>query len=193
MPSGLQHPLDGAIVAAYLVCGWMCWRTAKVVSRANARPAPGFWHVTSALCLTLAAFKAFAIQQLAGGWIRQVLRAQGWYAGRRPVQAAAIYIVVSLTVLGMLWLTRGRRRQRLHETDSNLVGLIAVLLLASFVLIRGISLHYVDEVLYRLPGLGALMNVAIELLLIGVLAVVAWRTARIRSVSGARRVTGRVR
>lgn len=76
---------------------------------------------------------------------RRAAGSEGWYGGRRPVQAAFILAILGLTLAlsACVWRLAGSRTPRLR------VPLLLFLALLGYVVIRTISLHQVDAYLNR--------------------------------------------
>lgn len=107
-----------------------------------------------------------------GGHAAQVGRTlahdEGWYQGRRRVQAIVILgvAVVSLfAAAAAIWLTRNQ--------PASIRGLVVLLVvLAGFIAIRTISLHQVDGYLYSHVAGDLTLGTTVEVIVVG--AMVVW-------------------
>lgn len=115
-------------------------------------------------------------------WMREALHAGGWYELRRPLQAATL--VALLTVSAMVFKTTSRTSLWAQPEQPPVadklagVGMTLLLLVLS---LRFVSLHYTDEMLnLRMagPSLGRWLEMA-GLVLVSSGAF--WRLARIQS------------
>ena len=93
--------------------------------------------------------KAFGIEGLVAGAGRALARADGFYAGRRPFQAAAILALLGLLSYGLRW---ARRRLGRHEVPLQLAA-CCVIALVAFIAARAVSFHYLDKLLALGPGI----------------------------------------
>ncbi|NDY91270.1 hypothetical protein [Ideonella livida] len=128
----------GLAAVLYALAWWACvWRAGRHEATR------WMWMGMAVLLLCLAmALQLQGLERLTGN-ARALAHAEGWYAQRRPVQAAL------LVVLGLgVW--RARRllpRLATATGPQDRAAGMAALLLAVFVLGRAISLHHVDAVL----------------------------------------------
>jgi hypothetical protein len=185
---------DGLRSAGYalaaLSCAAVAWRRWRCAGawRAASRPAFGeplstlwrggrgewrvvaFWVVLAAALALLGVGRAFEL----GPWLtdrgREIAEAQGWYEDRRAVQAPAVEAVLAGgaagVALGLLWWLRAASRE--HP-----LAFMAIVYLVTFVLVRAISLHAVDRVLYTDRFAGVRPNAVLELAGIGLMLLAA--------------------
>lgn len=123
-----------------------------------------------------------------GNWIadegRTYARDHGWYPERRPLQRAANYAIFvagacALVATAVIWRAYWR---------SHLLPACLLIVLATFVAIRTVSYHYVDQALYNHPFHGVRANSAIELGLTSAIALTALVSASSLRAANARRV-----
>lgn len=129
----------------------------------------------AAIAVLAAVAETFAL----GGWAAHVGRTlahdEGWYQGRRRVQAAvivALAIFSAVAAVAAVWVTRFQ-----SATIRGLVFLMVVL--GGYVAIRTISLHQVDAYLYSDIGGTLTLGTAIEVALVA--AMVLWLLGSSRS------------
>jgi MFS family permease len=148
-------------VVAYLVaavcCGRAAWREPTPGGRRRSRPAI-FWLSLSAMMVLLGLNKQLDLQSFFTFVGRRVLTTNGWYQGRRHLQAIFIGGIAAacLVLLGIsLWFARRSLRHRWLA----LIGMASVM---GFVVIRAASFHHVDALLASRLG-GMKWNWIIEL------------------------------
>ena len=198
---GDPTPIGWFTVFAYLVAGLSClanWR-GELRSRRQGIPAnPTFWLVLSILLLLLGINKQLDLQTLLQNIGRQMSKDQGWYMRRRDYQ---VLFIGSLCAAGIIAITALAWSIRNHLKRS-LVGLIGVVFLYVFVMVRATSIHHLDAFLVSGPA-GIRWNWILELggiAIVGLGALLAWklrtqamaragRSRDTREPTGARRYT----
>lgn len=131
------------------------------------------WLAVAFVMTCLCFNKQLDLQTLFTDLARVIAKEQGWYEGRRSVQLAFILLVLGGAVAFGGWLGW---RFRFLWRDRWLL-LAGLLFLLSFVAIRAVSFHHIDEFLGR-RVFGFKMNWALELTGIGLVcaaAVMEWR------------------
>jgi hypothetical protein len=105
---------------------------------------------------------------------RRLAWSEGWYHGRRPLQAAVIFAiaVVGMVVAAVVvWRLRGRQ-------PSVLVAARAVSMLVVLTAARLVSLHSLDRVLHRRLNSRVTVAAVMELGLLAVLVAAAVRATQ---------------
>jgi hypothetical protein len=133
----------GAVVASCLLA------MAAAVARRQIR-----WHVVgwSALALlftVLAAMRVFAIEELLREELRLLLRAEGAYDNRRDLQGpvfAALFLTAAM--IGGFWTFHISRTIRGRRNIAALVAIASGCTLLFLLMLRIVSLHSVDQLLY---------------------------------------------
>jgi hypothetical protein len=133
----------GAVVAACLLA------LAAALARRQIR-----WHLVgwSALALlfgVLAAMRVFAIEELLREELRLLLRAEGTYDNRRALQGpvfAALFIAAA--VIGGFWTFHISRTIRGRRNIAAMVAIASGSTLVFLMMMRIVSLHSVDQLLY---------------------------------------------
>lgn len=128
--------------AALVVVGILVWRHAWSL-RAAARPLRTFWWVTGGVLLILGITQQLGLQSLVTDVGRELLREQGWWEGRRQIQAAIVGLaaVVAVVVVAVAAYALGAEWRRCG------IALLGLGWLAAFIVVRAASSHQVDEVL----------------------------------------------
>lgn len=164
-------------VAAY-ACGavWAVLASksgAKTGNRVQARQRSRLWLVVAVAMACLCLNKQLDLQTLLTDIGRGLAKDQGWYDQRRSFQKGFVLVVLgSAAAFGgwFMW------RFHLFWRGHNLL-LAGALFLLTFVVVRAISFHHIDEFLGR-EVIGVRMNWALELsgiALINLAAVREWR------------------
>ena len=102
------------------------------------------WQIESILLLILAANTALDGLGRLTAFFRATAMAGGWYASRAPDQArlivALLTVLVVAAAIAIFWAHAVSR--------SALFALLMSLLLVTFVLVRAVSLHAVDQIIF---------------------------------------------
>jgi hypothetical protein len=167
---------NGLRICGYVAVAILCF----VAARREDRDAPGswppFWILTGFIFLAMAIGRAGDLADLMTEAMRERARSQGWYDRRRHVQGlvvAGLGCGWLISVLLALWRVPARRRRYLPMV-------VVVLTVGFYALIRIVSLHQVDGLLYRRRAVGVRYGTLIEFGLLGVAAACAIWTPRRR-------------
>lgn len=142
----------------------------------------GLWRWHTVLLWLMATSSLVQGDMLFVIWMREVLQTAGWYDARRPLQAAALVALMTVSTVAikkMLPINLWAQPERRPMADKLAMSGMALLLLV--LSLRFVSLHYTDAMLnLRLagPSLGRWLEMA-GLVLVG--AGAFWRLARIQS------------
>jgi hypothetical protein len=165
---------NGLRALAYLAAGVLCLlASTREPEGSDARfrqLVRAFWLGLAAMLVVLAFSRMFDL----GPWLtdtgRDIAEAQGWYDERRRLQSRAVQGIVLLgaggVFLGVLWFFRAAYRE--HP-----IAFIATVYIVCFVLVRAISWHPVDSLLYNHPIEGVRINALLELAGIALMMVAA--------------------
>lgn len=162
---------NGLRVAAYAVAALLCVAAAvRERSVSNNWRVPAFWFAIAAVMFVLAASRMVELGPLISEEGREFAKDRGWYDDRREYQRLAVEGIAAggflLGAAGFVWLFASAARQYP-------LALIAVVFLVCYVLVRAISLHQVDAVLYNRPIEGIRINALLELAGIALMSVAA--------------------
>jgi hypothetical protein len=128
-----------------------------------------YWAGAACLLLSFALLKLGGVEQVVQQTGREFADRGGIYDVRRSYQAA---LVLAIAVSGVVWLAGFIIALRQEKLWRLLPGLVAVTSLGCYVLVRAVSYHNLDTVLYRRASLGvqnsALIEVTLIALVIGV-------------------------
>jgi hypothetical protein len=131
------------------------------------------WLAVAFLMACLCINKQLDLQSLFTDIARVIAKEQGWYAERRGVQKAFILLVVGgAAAFGAWFMWRFQEFWRHHK-----LLLAGLLFLLTFIVVRAISFHHVDEFLGS-ELVGVRMNWALELTGIGLVCLAAIREWR---------------
>jgi hypothetical protein len=162
------HGLAVAVVAAFdgiaaALCLAASWRARQQsltspdpVEATRSRLLARFWIGVTLGLMVLGAARAFDLQMVTIDALRHAAQNEGWYAGRRPVQALLVLLAVGALALVALAIRRVLRPV-MARLRWALVGLAVV---ATCVVVREISFHYTDAVLSGGPHAGWLLELA---------------------------------
>ena len=142
-------------VIAYVAGAYLCGRAYR---RSHQKPERRAWLLLAVGMLALGLNKQLDLQTALTEAGRSVAVQQGWYEGRRVVQAAFVLAVAAFALLVAAWLWLQARRGSVALRRA-FIGAVA---LGAFVVIRAASFHHVDLLLGR-SLLGLRLNVLLEL------------------------------
>jgi len=166
-------------VIAYAVALFLClraYRRCKLFPEAAAERR--IWGLLSAGLLALGINKQLDLQTALTEAARGLARQQGWYEGRRPIQAAFVLGVAVLGALTAIWMWRQARK----GGPALRHAILGAVVLTAFVVIRAASFHYVD-ILIGESLVGLRLNVILELGGIGWVAYGASKVSEARRLS----------
>jgi hypothetical protein len=131
----------GLYWAVALVC-YRAWRH-EVGSPPEADLRPISWLVLGAFFSGLGLIEVLNLGQGPTDWLRTQARVEGWYADRRSLQSATIWLLLAgVTIASVAIVAYTPRPWRRY-----LGPYLASLGLAAFLAVRAVSLHRVDAVL----------------------------------------------
>ncbi len=162
-------------ISLYLIAAILCVRGEYRERRMKLTSAtviwPWFWAAVGGLLVLMALARVGHVGGRLYFFGRREAEAGGWYGSRRPLQALVVavlaVIALAITVVG------GRRIGAEHRRYAP--TLIVLLGLVLFSVVRVISLHQIDSVLYRRPidrvRLGPVLDLSLILALIAAISV----------------------
>lgn len=133
--------------ACYVFAASLCFFAAGIEwGERRARPrTPKVWVCLGALMLAIAAAEWWNFGRAIADAGRSEAQSGGWYGERRPVQAAVIFgVLVAIPAAWLLVSARAGRRYRRYLPVATMGAAVLGL-----VLVRGISLHSLDEAFNR--------------------------------------------
>lgn len=138
-----------------------------------------FWLLTAALMVALAIGRLGDVGGVLADIGRDQAASRGWYASRRPYQAAVVIGVVTLWVVSVtvaIFRTPERRRRYLPMS-------LAAITIMAFAAVRVISLHQLDGLLQHRDLGGVKVGAVIELALLAIASGVSTWVPRERRSS----------
>lgn len=132
---------------AYLAAAALCAAAYASARRVSAGSRASLWWLWLAIAAVLVGFaflRETDLERTVGRHLRDIAQGRGWYPDRRPVQEFVI-AVVAFGAMGAALV--GTRLVR-HPDWELTFAVMALIYLASFVIIRAVSLHEVDSYLY---------------------------------------------
>lgn len=162
---------NGLRVAAYLIAAALC-ALAGVRDRQSRESSllALFWFALATLLLVMGLSRMFDLAATITDWGRDYARDQGWYNDRREYQRLVVEGILAAGVafgsLALVWFFRSAYRERP-------LAFFAIVFLMTYVLIRAVSLHQIDAVLYNRPIEGVRIASLLELAGLAVLSLSA--------------------
>lgn len=158
----MNYPTPAVRSVAYVLVAALCVIIAY--TRNAGRPHPPlvtqwrFWLANAAILLALALIRELQFTHIIGGPVRDYAHDHNLYDNRRPFQELAVVVIVlGGVVVGAIgaWYLRAYRWWEL----LTMLGVVYVL---SFLAIRAVSLHNIDQVLFRDSIAGLHVGVFLE-------------------------------
>ncbi|WP_428027505.1 hypothetical protein [Altererythrobacter sp.] len=185
----MPSPLSLAAILFYLAVSASCLFAmvrARVQAGSVATPNgdAATWFVLTMLFILLALSRFYQFEDLVRLELREMLLLGDAYGERRIGQypLALLALVVTGGVLWRIWRSY-RRRNAGVRSQSLLVARLAAVVMVGLVVLRVISLHLTDSVLFR----GLHLNWAIDLGASAAVGIAAWKYARSLSPGAASR------
>lgn len=149
MPESLSI-LSVAAAAVYAVVAVTCViGTGTAVTNRQPIWHRNAWVALALLFIVLLCMRGLGIEEWARGILREGLRSDGAYAERRGVQGMVVAAVLaSVGAAGGWWFYRASQRLRGRRNVAVMVALASGAAMIFLVLLRLISLHAVDSLLY---------------------------------------------
>jgi hypothetical protein len=160
-------------VVAYLLAGALALAAAVRSGRGSHRGeglVTAFWASAGLALIVLAISRQIDLASHIAGVGRSVFRTEGWYGDRRPLQKLVIVLVLAGSLaVGVV----GSGLLLLRDRGQLLFGFVAMTALATFLVVRAISWHDIDAVLYRRSIEQVQINALAELVITGAAALAA--------------------
>lgn len=154
--------LYGAVALAAM---YACGTAAKLGQATWNRNA---WLVLAVLFVVLIALRAVGAEDLIRDAMRTELRSEGNYDARRFVQGLIVSIVlVVVSGIGFYWAYRLSRRSRGRRNQATLAALAAGAVMIFLVVLRIISLHMIDSLLFGPLKLNWVGDIGASLVVLG--------------------------
>ena len=153
----------GGMSAAYLLAAILC------LLDSQRQPSP-FWPAMAALYFCLAIDRYLGLISRLCAFLRKRARVAGWYwSMRRPMQAA-LMLLFAIAVATACTLCARQVRSAAHA-----LALAAAMYSVCLVILRGISMHEMDMILYRRRKIlgGRRINLLVEVVGLLMMAIAA--------------------
>ena len=131
---------------------------------------PSFWIVSCVFLLAIAVGRVVEAADLVTSLGRRAADGGGWSALRRPVQAVVVG-GVGVTWFAVVAVAASRTPERRRRY---LPVALAIVSLAAFAVVRVISLHQVDTLMYRTDVAGVRIVTVADLALLAVTGLTTW-------------------
>jgi hypothetical protein len=148
-------------VSAYLLGAVLCALAAVRLHRgASSRTSVVFWVMLAVVMGLMGLSRVIDLGPLITDHGRDWARDYGWYEDRRSIQRTAVEVVIVsgavAACIAAAWLA-------FAAAPEHPLGAVAVLYLMTYVVVRAISLHQIDQLLYNHPVEGVRLNAVFEL------------------------------
>lgn len=126
------------------------------------------WAALALLFLVLVVLRGFGIEELARDWLRETMRGDGSYDGRRQIQGIiASAVLVAVVAVGFWWTYKVTRTLRGRRNGATVAALAAGAGMLFLVILRMISLHMIDRALYGALKLNWVGDIGTSLIVFG--------------------------
>jgi hypothetical protein len=174
------------VCIGYFAVAYLCWERGRRCAGMTLLRSRRFWMALAILLVALGFNKQLDFQKLVTQFARAYAKEGGWYRERQSVQVALVGIALAGIAGLMAWGAFLLRR----ELRSTWLAMVGVVLLGVFVVIRAVSLHRLESLLYVGPIRLRDWTEPIALVLI---AFAAWRARVPSRTSSQRAATGNAR
>lgn len=170
---GVHWTVGGfCIFLLYIAASVQSWRTGNDVAT---RSEGSIWIIAANLFCAMAANTAFGALDKLTNAVRSSAQAEDWYSHRTVLQ---LVLTIALLLLGSVAVSRALLWSREMPMSSRLTFSIMLALIA-FVLVRAVSLHAMDQILF-----GKMWGVTISTGLEAgtaalILVLISWRRAEL--------------
>lgn len=155
----------GLYALVSLACMAACGTAAKLGQATWNRNA---WLGLAALFVVLIALRGLGVEDMIRDAMRTELRSDGSYDTRRFGQGIVVSIVLAVvSVAGMFWGYRLSRRSRGRRNQTTLAALAAGGVMVFLVVLRVISLHMIDRLLFGPLKLNWIGDIGASLVVLG--------------------------
>ncbi|WP_298282183.1 hypothetical protein [Novosphingobium sp.] len=121
------------------------------------------WLIIAALFVALAISRQFGIEEALRIWLRGGLQADGVYQQRREYQAILASLIIVITSLGAMGgfalMVKGGMLRRSGPSRIVVFAILAACTMVMLVILRLVSLHMLDVLLFRGPRLNWLLDI----------------------------------
>ena len=126
------------------------------------------WVTLALLFVVLIVLRGFGIEEMIRDSMRQTLRGDGLYEGRREVQGiVASVVLVAVAFAGGWWFYKATRELRGRRNVATMAALGAGGVMVFLVALRMISLHAIDKALYGAFKLNWIGDIGTSLIVLG--------------------------
>lgn len=155
-------------VILYLAAAALAFRAALAVSGKTGGVRAPYWHgpiwlIIAASFVALAISRQFGIEEALRIWLRSGLQADGVYQQRREYQSILASIIIVITSLGAMGgfalLVKGGMLRRSGPSRIVVIAILAACTMVMLVILRLVSLHMLDVLLFRGPRLNWLLDI----------------------------------
>lgn len=159
---GIPSPIinDWIAITAYALTSYICLRAGYLASRLQYKKETRFWQILGSLVLIFGINKFLYSESCITYGLSMLAHSEGWYELRRSFQAEFIVLIVFI-LLCLLVAILYALKDLLRSLKSAAIGFMLLLLL---IIIRTVSLHQIDALMFqKVLGLNVTFNWLIEL------------------------------
>ena len=170
---GMPTPIlmDWVVIAAYILASVFCFKAKQVAMSLHEKKHERLWRLLAISTALLGINKFLYFESCITNGFSAIARNYGWYNTRRAIQVEFILIVALFAACIMAWLIYFFKD--LKKPAQCAVAAFALLLL--LVMVRTISLHQIDALIFPdILGVGVGINWIIELVCNLAIASSAW-------------------
>ncbi|MBC7786948.1 MAG: hypothetical protein H7Z18_05755 [Methylophilaceae bacterium] len=153
--------MDWVVISAYSSAAWLCLRAKVIASRLSNKKEAHFWWLIACLVLILGINKFLYFENCITYGLSNLAHSDGWYESRRTFQAEFIVLIIFLLTCLLLGILYALKNFQWALRSAA----IAFVLLLFLVILRTVSLHQIDELIFPdILGIGIGINWIVELI-----------------------------
>lgn len=151
--------IGSVTVVAYFVAASCCWFAAErlLLTKPQQTMQRGYWLILAILLTILGVNKIFDLLSIVTTFLRNVTWIRGWYDVHHTIQVIGLALLVIMIGLTVVLFHKHHRPQ-----SAERISFLGIVWLASFVVVRAISIHEVDAFI-NFEFFGIRMNWILEL------------------------------
>lgn len=128
------------------------------------------WIALAGLFVLLLVLRGFGIEEWIRTVLREWLRADGSYSGRRFGQGLSISAVLLVLAAVFFWLVRSSKKVRGRRNIATMAALVSGGAMIVLIVLRTISLHMIDTLLYGPFKLNWVVDIGSSFVVLGAAA-----------------------
>lgn len=139
--------LGWTVCVSYFVVAALCWRRAQRCAGVALVRSRRFWIALAVVLVLLGFNKQLDLQKLITQVARSYAKQEGWYRERKSFQTAAAGVALFALAAFVAWSAFLLRR----DPRTTWFAMVGLALIAAYIVVRAVSLHSLESILYVGP------------------------------------------